>query len=120
MRTRFSLWRMLLLLLPLMVVVTSAGRTTRDATLHISPQFQGAPLPDGFYIYQQLNEHGIGIKSITPSHGNIVVRLSSAEQSAQARDVLSHALPQANVIAKVPQNVPFWRQTLSQLQSRLG
>ncbi|SLM61697.1 MULTISPECIES: EnvZ/OmpR regulon moderator MzrA [Dickeya] len=95
------LWRLLLLLLPLVVLLTTSSQQRPDEVmLHISARHQGTPLPDGFYIYQQLNERGIAIKSITPGHDSIIVRLSSPEQSGAAREVLSVVLPQALVIAQ--------------------
>ncbi|ACS87151.1 MULTISPECIES: EnvZ/OmpR regulon moderator MzrA [Musicola] len=119
MKTGF-VFHLLLLLLPLVVLVTSSRRTADDVTLHIIPQHQGAALPDGFYIYQRLNEHGIGIKSITPEDDSIIVRLSSPEQSRAASEVLKSALPQASVIARQPDAIPIWRQKLSQQPFKLG
>ncbi|MFP1763114.1 EnvZ/OmpR regulon moderator MzrA [Lonsdalea quercina] len=94
-------WRLLLLLLPVIVMVTSSHHTPDEVTLHISPQHQGAPLPDGFYIYQRLNERGIGIESIIPAQDSIVVRLSCPEQSRDARDVLRMMLPQVKVVTQI-------------------
>ncbi|WKV52575.1 MULTISPECIES: EnvZ/OmpR regulon moderator MzrA [Dickeya] len=96
-----SAWRLLLLLLPLVVLLSMSSRRLPDEVmLHITPLHQGAPLPDGFYIYQRLNERGIAIKSITPENDSIIVRLSSPEQSGAAREILSTALPHALVIAQ--------------------
>ncbi|MGM3173088.1 EnvZ/OmpR regulon moderator MzrA [Dickeya lacustris] len=95
------LWRLLVLLLPLAALLTTSSQHLPDEVmLHITARHQGTPLPDGFYIYQRLNEHGIAIKSITPEHDSIIVRLSSPEQSGAAREVLRIALPQALVIAQ--------------------
>ncbi|MGM3190918.1 EnvZ/OmpR regulon moderator MzrA [Dickeya dadantii subsp. dieffenbachiae] len=94
-------WRLLLLLLPLVVLLSMSSRRLPDEVmLHITPLHQGASLPDGFYIYQRLNERGIAIKSITPENDSIIVRLSSPEQSGAAREILSTALPYAIVIAQ--------------------
>ncbi|AXW86882.1 modulator protein [Lonsdalea britannica] len=94
-------WRLLLMLLPVIIMVTSSRHTPDEVTLHISPQRQGATLPDGFYIYQRLSERGIGIESIIPAQDSIVVRLSCPEQSRDARDVLRTVLPQVNVVTQI-------------------
>ncbi|WP_021014335.1 EnvZ/OmpR regulon moderator MzrA [Prodigiosinella confusarubida] len=113
-------WRILLVVLPAIILTPSSRHPQDDAMLHITPQYQGATLPDGFYIYQRLNERGIGIKSITPSNDSIIVRLSSPEQSSAAREILSMSLPQVNVVTQAPDPTPFWRHKLIQQQSKLG
>lgn len=89
--------------------------------LHIKPRYQGAGLPDGFYIYQRLNEHGIAIKSITPAQNSLIVRLASSEQSVEARDILRVSLPKVNITAQqAAKPASFWQQKLTQKQSKLG
>ncbi|NKI72975.1 EnvZ/OmpR regulon moderator MzrA [Dickeya sp. CFBP 2040] len=93
--------RRLLFLLPLVLLLSMSSRHLPDeVTLHISPLRHGVPLPDGFYIYQRLNEKGIAIKSITPENDSIIVRLSLPEQTSAAREILSTALPYTIVIAQ--------------------
>nr|WP_113869115.1 EnvZ/OmpR regulon moderator MzrA [Brenneria salicis]NMN92852.1 SecD-like export protein [Brenneria salicis ATCC 15712 = DSM 30166]RBP58294.1 SecD-like export protein [Brenneria salicis ATCC 15712 = DSM 30166] len=117
-----KIWRLLLLIaLPILVISQSPHRYQNDAMLHIKPRYQGAALPDGFYIYQQLNERGIAIKSITPAQDSLVVRLASPEQSVAARDILRLSLPKANITTQQTVTAtPFWQQKLTQKQSKLG
>ncbi|WP_409311346.1 EnvZ/OmpR regulon moderator MzrA [Pectobacterium sp. B1J-3] len=116
------IWRLpLLVILPILVISQSPHRYQDDAMLHIKPLYQGGALPDGFYIYQRLNERGIAIKSITPARDSLVVRLASPEQTVAARDVLRLSLPKANITTQqVVQPTPFWQQKLTQKQSKLG
>ncbi|QTF10076.1 EnvZ/OmpR regulon moderator MzrA [Brenneria izadpanahii] len=115
-------WRILLLAaLPLLALMLSSHRSQDEAMLHIQPLYQGAALPDGFYIYQRLNERGIAIKSITPAKDSLIVRLVSPSQSVEARDVLRVSLPKANITTQqTAQPTPFWQQKLTQKQSKLG
>ncbi|WP_425456724.1 EnvZ/OmpR regulon moderator MzrA [Brenneria rubrifaciens] len=108
-------------MLPILALTQSPCRYQNDTMLHIKPLYQGAALPDGFYIYQQLNERGIAIKSITPGQDSLVVRLASPEQSIAARDVLRLSLPKANITTlQEVKSTPFWQQKLTQKQSKLG
>lgn len=107
---------LLLVMLPI-VALTQAPRRQQDETLlHIFPHHQGAPLPDGFYVYQRLNERGIAIKSITPAQDSLIVRLASPEQAVAARDTLRTSLPQARIITQQsPTSSAFWLQKPSKL-----
>jgi SecD export protein N-terminal TM region len=69
-----------------------------ESALKIQPNQQGLSLPDGFYLYQHLDHHGIRIKSITPEKGSLVVRLESPEQQKKAIEVLQNILPGGYVI----------------------
>ncbi|MEL4888255.1 EnvZ/OmpR regulon moderator MzrA [Pectobacterium betavasculorum] len=114
----------ILLLLALPIIVLTQSQSPRhsqdDAMLHIKP-YGGAALPDGFYVYQRLNEKGIAIKSITPEQDSLIVRLASPEQSIAARDVLRLSLPKFTITAQQATNpAPFWQQKLTQKQSKLG
>ncbi|MEH0873602.1 EnvZ/OmpR regulon moderator MzrA [Pectobacterium cacticida] len=115
--------RMLLLLALLTIVLTqslSPRHAHDDAMLHIKP-YAGAALPDGFYVYQRLNEKGIEIKSITPEQDSLVVRLVSPEQSIAARDILRLSLPKVSITAQLTTApTPFWQHKLTQKQSKLG
>lgn len=118
-----SAWRMLLLVLLPILLLTQAPHHQPDETLlHIFPQYQGAALPDGFYVYQRLNERGIAIKSITPAPDSLIVRLASPEQTIAAREALRSSLPQAKIITQPPPKpAPFWRQKLTlQKSEKLG
>lgn len=115
-------WRMLILvMLPIILLTQAPGRQQDETLLHIFPHHQGAPLPDGFYVYQRLNERGIAIKSITPAPDSLIVRLASPEQTLAAREALRSSLPQAKIITQQPPKpAPFWRQKLTQKASTLG
>jgi len=64
-----------------------------EATVQIRTLRQGNNLPDGFYVYQALSSQGIRIKSITPDHDSLVIKLESQDQSAAAEKVLRELLP---------------------------
>ncbi|MCG8708762.1 EnvZ/OmpR regulon moderator MzrA [Brenneria sp. 4F2] len=117
-----KIWRLLLLVaLPLLALMLAPHRPQDEAMLHIQPRYQGASLPDGFYIYHRLNERGIAIKSITPAQDSLIVRLVSPAQSVEARNILRLSLPKANVTTQQTINPPtFWGQKLTQKQSKLG
>jgi 16S rRNA C1402 (ribose-2'-O) methylase RsmI len=55
-------------------------------------------MPDGFYLYQHLDQRGIRIKSITPDNGSLVVSLESPEQQQKAIEALQDILPSGYVI----------------------
>lgn len=72
-----------------------------DSGLQIRVSRQGNALPDGFYVYQRLNEQGIHIKSITPDRNTLVIRFDSQEQSTAAERVLRQILPEGFDIAQL-------------------
>lgn len=71
-----------------------------EASVQIRTLRQGNNLPDGFYVYQALSSQGIRIKSITPDHDSLVIKLESHEQSAAAEKVLRELLPVGYNIAR--------------------
>lgn len=117
-----AIWRMMILvMLPIILLTQSPSRQQDETLLHIFPHHQGAPLPDGFYVYQRLNERGIAIKSITPAPDSLIVRLASSEQTFAAREALRSSFPQAKIITQQPPKpAPFWRQKLTQKTATLG
>ncbi|MEH2920543.1 EnvZ/OmpR regulon moderator MzrA [Samsonia erythrinae] len=113
---------LLLLTLPMIALTQSQSlrRSQGETVLHIKP-YNGVTLPDGFYVYQRLNEKGISIKSITPEQDSLIVRLASPEQSLVAKDVLRQSLPQVNITAQQETKpASFSQQRLPQKQSKLG
>jgi hypothetical protein len=70
-----------------------------ESELRIHAPHQGLSLPDGFYVYQRLDERGIRIKSITPEGDGLVIRLDSPEQQLLAREALQPLLPPGYTIA---------------------
>lgn len=71
-----------------------------ETVVQIRVSHAGAPLPDGFYLYQQLTAQGIRIKSITPSGDALVIHFDSEEQSLAAQKVLRRLLPQGFIVAQ--------------------
>ncbi|EEP90279.1 hypothetical protein ykris0001_24980 [Yersinia kristensenii ATCC 33638] len=69
-----------------------------ESALKIRPNQQGLSLPDGFYLYQHLDQRGIRIKSITPENDSLVVSLESPEQQKEAIEALQDILPSGYVI----------------------
>lgn len=89
-------------LLTLTLVVTLLPALFRsEVALQIRTLRQGNTLPDGFYVYQNLNAQGIRIKSITPDRDSLVIRFESQEQSDAAEKVLRELLPYGFDIARL-------------------
>jgi len=74
-----------------------------ETALQVRASRQGTTVPDGFYVYQQLNAAGIHIKSITPDHDSLVIKFDSQEQSVAAEKVLRRLLPEGFDIAHLDQ-----------------
>ncbi|EEQ02591.1 hypothetical protein yrohd0001_14910 [Yersinia rohdei ATCC 43380] len=88
-----------------------------ESALKIRPNQQGLSLPDGFYLYQHLDQRGIRIKSITPENNSLVVSLESPEQQKEAIEALQNILPTGFVIVsseskKRQRLLPAFRNTL--------
>lgn len=91
------------LILPVTVLLLAALLFTpiimcTESALKIRPNQHGLSLPDGFYLYQHLDQRGIRIKSITPENGSLVVSLESPEQQQEAITALQDILPGGYVI----------------------
>lgn len=91
-----------------------------ESALKIRPNQQGLSLPDGFYLYQHLDQRGIRIKSITPENDSLVVSLESPEQQEEAIEVLQDILPSGYVIVlseskKRQRLLPAFRDTLQNI-----
>lgn len=71
-----------------------------DTVVQIRVSHAGGPLPDGFYLYQQLTAKGIRIKSITPAGDALIIHFENEEQSLAAQKVLRHLLPDGFVVAR--------------------
>jgi len=71
----------------------STPATPTDNALQISSSQAGQELPDGFYLYQGLNQRGISVQSITRENNMLVVALSSPAQRQQAQNALKQILP---------------------------
>ncbi|ATA22469.1 MULTISPECIES: EnvZ/OmpR regulon moderator MzrA [Gibbsiella] len=92
-----------------------------ESELHIRANHQGLSLPDGFFVYQRLDERGIRIKSITPEGDGLVVRLDSPEQQGLARETLQAVLPPGYTIALSKSPVPpLWVREFARAPLNLG
>ncbi|CNF47663.1 protein YqjB [Yersinia enterocolitica] len=91
------------LILPVTVLLLAALLFTpiimrTESALKIRPNQQGLSLPDGFSLYQHLDQRGIRIKSITPENDSLVVSLESPEQQQEAITALQDILPNGYII----------------------
>ena len=77
----------------LIVLMLLPALFTREIALQITPASERGSLPDGFYIYQRLDERGIRIKSITPAKDSLIILLDSPEQASAAQTALEEVLP---------------------------
>ncbi|MCX8958196.1 EnvZ/OmpR regulon moderator MzrA [Erwinia psidii] len=64
-----------------------------ESALHIRASHQGLALPDGFFVYQRLNDEGIPIKSITLDNNALIIKFDTSKQSEAAEKVLRDLLP---------------------------
>ncbi|PIJ50225.1 hypothetical protein BL250_12575 [Erwinia sp. OLTSP20] len=82
-----------------------------DNGIQIRASSQGITLPDGFYLYQSLNDHDIHIKSITPEENSLVIRFDSTEQSEAAQQLLHQLLPEGFEILPLEMSVSEKKKT---------
>lgn len=113
----------LMLLLPLLALAAVLApyilRTENELRIHVVQQ--GLSLPDGFYVYQRLDERGIRIKSITPEGDGLVIRLDSPEQQLLAREALENILPPGYTIALNESPIPSrWVRKFARVPLNLG
>lgn len=59
-----------------------------DSTLQITVARERGSLPDGFFLYQLLEDRGIRVKSITPAKDSMIIHLDTPEQAQAAQLVL--------------------------------
>ncbi|MGF6190279.1 lipopolysaccharide export LptBFGC system permease protein LptF [Serratia sp. 509] len=118
-RWQYALVLSLLLLTLAAVLVPYIVRTENELRIHAVQQ--GLTLPDGFYVYQRLDERGIRIKSITPEGDGLVIRLDSPEQQLLAREALKNILPPGYVIAlNDPSLTGHWVRKFARTPLNLG
>ena len=113
------------LILPVTVLLLAALLFTpiimrTESALKIRPNQQGLSLPDGFSLYQHLDQRGIRIKSITPENDSLVVSLESPEQQQEAITALQDILPSGYVIVsseskKRQRLLPAFRSNLQKI-----
>lgn len=99
-RSRWLPW-MLAALLAVLAITILPPLMRNESGLQIRVARQNGTLPDGFYLYQQLNAQGIQIKSITPDHDALVIKFDSEEQSLAAQKVLRQLLPGGFTVARL-------------------
>lgn len=97
-RRRWLPW-MLAALLAILTISVLTPLMHSESGLQIRVARQNGTLPDGFYLYQQLNAQGIQIKSITPDRDALIIKFDSAEQSLAAQKVLRQLLPGGFTVA---------------------
>ena len=85
--------------LALVAVSFAPTLLNHETVVKIRVANSGTPLPDGFYLYQQLSAQGVRIKSITPAGDALVIHFEHEEQSLAAQKVLRRLLPQGFVVA---------------------
>ncbi|WP_312239460.1 EnvZ/OmpR regulon moderator MzrA [Pantoea sp.] len=88
-------------MLVLLTVILTPTMLRHETAVKIRVAHAGTPLPDGFYLYQQLTAQGIRIKSITPAGNALVIHFDSEEQSLAAQKVLRRLLPDGYVVAQM-------------------
>lgn len=118
-RWQYALVIALALLALATMLVPYMVRTESELRIHAS--HQGLSLPDGFYVYQRLDEYGIRIKSITPEGDGLVIRLDSPEQQLLAREALQTILPPGYTIALSESPAPSqWVREFARAPFNLG
>ncbi|WP_130831967.1 EnvZ/OmpR regulon moderator MzrA [[Erwinia] mediterraneensis] len=85
----------------LLTLVLTPSWLRHDTAVQIRVAHGSTPLPDGFYLYQQLTAQGIRIKSITPAGNTLVIHFDSEEQSLAAQKVLRRLLTEGYVVAQM-------------------
>lgn len=90
-----------------LVVLLMPAMLNRETALQITLASERGSLPDGFYIYQRLDERGIRIKSITPAKDSLVILLDTPEQALAAQTALKDLLPDNYSISRSRQ-YPRW------------
>ncbi|WON76519.1 EnvZ/OmpR regulon moderator MzrA [Serratia sp. UGAL515B_01] len=109
MTARHTRWQYVLLLalaLLALIIVLVPFMIRTESELRIRVEQQGLLLPDGFYVYQRLDERGIHIKSITPENDGLLIRLDSPRQQLLAREALQTILPPGYIIALSESQTP--------------
>jgi hypothetical protein len=121
---RSFLWPITLLTLVLATIVIGfavARMPQNTNALQIRPVRAGVSLPDGFYVYQSLNQRGIRIQSITPVEDGLVVELDSREQREMAEHVLQDILPLGFSVQRCdPPPSQLWVHKITRDQLKLG
>ncbi|KFK95400.1 MULTISPECIES: EnvZ/OmpR regulon moderator MzrA [unclassified Serratia (in: enterobacteria)] len=118
-RWQYTLVSALVLLALVTALAPYMVRTESELRIHAPDQ--GQSLPDGFYVYQRLDERGIRIKSITPDGNGLVIRLDSHEQQLLARETLQTILPPGYIIALSESPAPsHWVHKFARAPFNLG
>lgn len=118
------LWPATLLTLVLAAIIIGfafARMPQNTNALQIRPVRSGVSLPDGFYVYQSLNQRGIRIQSITPVEDGLIVELDSREQREMAEHVLHDILPLGFSVQRCdPPPSQLWVHKITRDQLKLG
>lgn len=92
----------------LVLILLLPALMTKETALEITLASERGSLPDGFYIYQRLDERGIRIKSITPARDSLIILLDTPEQALAAQHALEELLPENYSISR-SRHYPHWR-----------
>lgn len=118
-RWQFAVMFTLVLMAIAAVLVPYILRTENELRIRVAQK--GLSLPDGFYVYQRLDERGIRIKSITPEADGLVIRLDSPEQQLLAWEALQTILPPGYFIALSDPPAPsHWVRKFARAPLNLG
>jgi hypothetical protein len=111
----------LMVLLAIVGMITLPRTNNHDNALQIRPTRPGQTLPDGFFVYQRLDQQGIRIKSITPEEDTLVVRLESPDQRIQAQEALRTILPMGYIVSQCNAVESInWVRKLTRDQEKMG
>ncbi|KMQ79747.1 modulator protein [Edwardsiella ictaluri] len=90
---------LLLFIVAALTVVILPQLGHKEVSLQIRATHNGLATPDGFFVYQKLDENGVSITSITQDREGLVIRLAHPEQRTLALQVLQRELPPGYSIA---------------------
>ncbi|WP_410013389.1 EnvZ/OmpR regulon moderator MzrA [Sodalis sp. C49] len=91
----------------LVLILLLPALMTKETALEITLASERGSLPDGFYIYQRLDERGIRIKSITPARDSLIILLDTPEQALAAQRALEDLLPENYSVSR-SRHYPRW------------
>ncbi|TKI06939.1 EnvZ/OmpR regulon moderator MzrA [Martelella alba] len=105
----------------LVAAIAALALLRKETALQITLAGDQGSLPDGFYLYQRLDERGIRIKSITPAKDGMVILLESPDQAPAALSALRDLLPRDYSISRSRQYPRWiWLYRLDRNMAHLG
>jgi hypothetical protein len=111
----------ILLMLSTVGVIAFPNPPSPPEAFKITPVNPGEDLPDGFYLYQGLSQHGVEIESITPANNSLVVKLHLQGQQHLAQETLKALLPGGyNIQPYLPEVPHQWADKMTHNAARMG